>query len=449
MQPRLTVSGYRGIWGDTLTEAIARRYARAFASVTKAAGGTKVLVGRDGRASGPAIMEAVIEELTAAGLDVLNLGMCPTPTVLFLVKSEGAAGAMIITASHNPIQYNGLKFVNAQALFTSEAEVAALEHAFETDAVLSAPTTTSVAVEQKGTRISAEHLFEKHLARLLQHTDVAAISTRGFRVALDPINSVGCTTTPLLFAKLGVTATVINGEPDGLFRHEPEPLPKNLSGLGETVRTHGCDVGFAQDPDADRLVLCDETGTILSEETTLALCFQAILRKTPGTVVINMSTSNQSEDAARAYRCATIRTKVGEANVVAGITEHNAVAGGEGGGGVIWPAVNLARDSYVGIVLVLELMAVTGKTLSVLAAELSQYAMTKKKVPLTGALSDIYAKARQIFPKAACNELDGLRFDFPDRSWVHIRPSNTEPCVRIIAEAPTTEALAALLLPLE
>lgn len=445
MQPRLTVSGYRGVWEETLTEAIARRYARAFVSVTKATGGTKVLVGRDGRASGPMIMNAVIAEITAAGLDVLDLGMCPTPTVLFLVKHEGAAGAMIITASHNPIEYNGLKFVNSQALFTSEAEVAALQRAFETDA----PLPTLEPAQKKGTHISTEHLFEKHLARLLEHTDVAAISARSFRVALDPINSVGCTTTPLLFAKLGVMASIINGEPDGLFRHEPEPLPKNLGGLGEAVRANRCDVGFAQDPDADRLVLCDEAGTILSEETTLALCFQAVLRKTPGAVVINMSTSNQSEDAARAYGCTTIRTKVGEANVVGGILASSAVVGGEGGGGVIWPAVNLARDSYVGITLVLELMATTGKKLSTLAAELPQYAMTKKKLPITGALSDLYQKAREIFPAAACNELDGLRFDFPDRSWVHIRPSNTEPIVRIIAEAPTPEALQALLLPLE
>ena len=436
MQPRLTVSGYRGVWGETLTGEIACEYARAFAHFVRRRAGRTVMVGRDGRASGVALVAAVAAELARNGIDVIDLGLIPTPTVLFLVRSEKADGAIIVTASHNPIEYNGLKFVTSTALFTTEEEVIELDE-LRTEP----PYMTDVA---SGTHISATDFFDKHLSALLSHIDADCIRKADFKVALDPINSVGCTTTPKLFEALGVRSVVINGEPDGQFAHEPEPLPRNLTELRSVVLAEHCAAGFAQDPDGDRLVLCDETGTVLSEESTLALCLIAILRKTPGNTVINMSTSNRSEDATADFGGITFRSKVGEANVVAGIMEKHAVAGGEGGGGVIWPAVNMARDSFVGIALVLELMAAMGKPLSELAGLLAPYSMVKEKVSYSGSTETLYSRLKETFTGCTCNDRDGLRFDFPDRSWVHVRPSNTEPYLRIIAEALSKEAAEAL-----
>ncbi len=211
------------------------------------------------------------------------------------------------------------------------------------------------------------------------------------------------------------------------------------------MREHGCNVGFAQDPDGDRLVLCDETGTLLSEEMTIALCFDAILAKTPGNIVINLSTSNISEDAAIKHGAKTIRSKVGEANVVSKMRETNAVAAGEGGGGIIWPTVNDTRYGYVGMALILELRATTGKKLSELVATFPKYAMRKEKIAFSGNMNGAYEKLATLFPEARINRDDGIRFDFPNRSWIHVRPSNTEPVVRIIGESLSESDLSLLI----
>ena len=437
MQPKLTVSGFRGIWGKTLTEDVAREYTRAFVAFVLKHGGTTVLVGRDGRESGRALLEAVTDELLQNGLDVIDLGMMPSPVVPFLIRSEKTAGAVIITASHNPIEYNGLKFVTASGAFTTEAEVAEIE-SLRGAALQAAPRPTM--------RKNGNDLFAKYLAGILAHIDIEKIRTKKFKAVLDPINSVGCTTTPELFETLGVSYAVINGEPTGIFAHEPEPLPKNLTGLQKLVTDVKADIGFAQDPDGDRLVICDETGAIPSEETMLALCVQAVMQKTPGDIVINLSTSNMSEDMAQKFGGKTIRSKVGEANVVEKMSvEKNTVVGGEGGGGVIWPAVNMARDSFVGIALILELMAQVDIPLSQLIDALPKYHMQKEKAAFSGDLPDLYTKLTATFPGGTANSSDGLRLDFADRSWIHVRPSNTEPIVRIIAEAKTEERLAKLL----
>lgn len=435
MQPKLTVSGYRGIWGETLTEDIARAYARAFGALIHSRHGTRILIGRDSRTSGKTIAIAVADEIARLGIDIVDLGVVSTPTGIFAVRESGADGAIIVTASHNPIQYNGLKFVTSAAEFTNEADVAEM---------LGLKDTPILPATKRGSVTEMRDAFDKHLTKLLTHIDTATIAQKKFRVALDPINSVGCESTPKLFRALGVESSIINGEPTGLFAHEPEPLPKNLGGLRDAVLASECAVGFAQDPDADRLVLCDETGTLLSEELTLALCLRALLRKTPGMIVINLSTSNRSEDAALAYGCTTIRSKVGEANVSNTMREHGAVAGGEGGGGIIWPAVNFARDSYVGIALVLELMAQENKPLSAIVAALPVWEMVKEKIPFSGDLATAFDGLAALFPGATVNRTDGLRLDFPDRSWVHIRASNTEPVIRVIAEAATSDAVADL-----
>lgn len=440
MQPRLTVSGYRGVWGETLTAEIADEYVRAFGAMLRKRGGTKVLVGRDGRKSGPVLMEAIVRELLALGFDVVDLGMMPTPTVLYLVRTEGAAGAVIITASHNPIQYNGLKFAVETGAFTTEADVAEIE------SLRSAASSSDQIGNQvtPGTRTDGTHLFQKHLDVIAAHVDFARIQEKTFKVAIDPINSVGCTTTPRLLERAGASVYGINMEPTGDFAHEPEPLPKNLTTLSTLVREHGCAVGFAQDPDGDRLVIADETGQLLSEELTLPLCLMAILSKTPGNVVVNLSTSNVSEDVAAQFGCATFRSKVGEANVVQAIREHGAVVGGEGSSGPIWPATSGTRDSFTSMALILELMASDGRPLSKIAASLPKWHMSKTKFPRTGELSNLYAKLITAFPSVHADTRDGLRLDFPDRSWIQARPSNTEPIVRIFTEASTEEHAAAL-----
>ncbi len=431
MKPKLTVSGYRGIWGTTLTEEIAREYIGAFAMLIKSRGGEVVYVARDGRESGRALLEVAVDEILENGLDVIDLGMMATPVVPFLIRNEKADGAVIITASHNPIEYNGLKFVTESGAFTTESEVAEIESLRKSE---------KTKTTRPSHRKDGSHLFEKYLESVLKNIDVEKIRAKHFKAILDPINSVGCTTTPELFEKLGVSYALINGDPTGIFAHEPEPLPKNLTSLQTLVRDVKAHVGLAQDPDGDRLVICDENGNIPSEETMLALCVKAVMRKNAGDIVINLSTSNMSSDIATEFGGKTFRSKVGEANVVEKMkSESTVVIGGEGGGGVIWPTANMARDSYVGIALILELMANENKPLSEIIATLPQYIMKKEKVAFSGNIEEIYTKIKTSFQGAEANTLDGLRLDFPDRSWVHIRPSNTEPVLRIIAESKTLE----------
>lgn len=431
--PKLTVSGYRGIWGETLTVDIAQDLAHAFASFVIARGGKRILLGRDARQSGPTIIDAVAETLSARGLDVTIGGLLPTPTVLFLVREEKFDGAIIVTASHNPTEYNGLKFVTSRGMFTNETDVAEIKNYLEEK--------NYAHSENVGNIETNESLGEKHIAHILKHIDVERIQNKKFKVVLDPINSAGSILTPILLEKLGCETTVINGRPDGNFAHMPEPLAVNLTTLGDAVRTTHADVGFAQDPDADRLVLADETGSVVFEEYTLALAVQSVLEKTPGDIVINLSTSKTSEMIAEKFGKKTFRSKVGESNVVEEIIKRNAVIGGEGSGGIIYPAINPCRDSLTGIAIILELLAKENKSLGTLVAELPHFEMMKDKFPFAGDLSVVYEKIKMRFPDAMQDTQDGLRLDFEDMSWVNIRPSNTEPIVRIMGEAKMKERI--------
>ena len=259
------------------------------------------------------------------------------------------------------------------------------------------------------------------------------------------INASACVLDPYLFEQLGVTLIPLNNIPNGKFTHKPEPLKENLGEIAELVKTSGANIGFAHDPDADRLVVVDEHGTIISEEHTLALGVESVLSKNQGgTVVINMSTSETNCDIAKKYGGKCIRTKVGEPNVVAGIFEHNAIIGGEGTGSSIYPTINLARDSFVSLSLVLELISERKQTISECVSALPHYVMRKDKMPTTGDLQSMYEKMKSHFTSATINELDGLRLDFADHSWIHLRPSNTEPIVRLYGEAPTQERIDTL-----
>ncbi len=435
MQPKLTVAGYRGIWGESLTPEIAKDFTQAFGQFINKRGGKRILIGRDARPSGQELVKVVSETLSSMGFEVTIGGLLPTPTVLFLVRELKFDGAMIVTASHNPPEYNGLKLVTSKGMFTDEADVAEVKEFLGSE-----------AREMAGGKIlSDETLGEKHVAHISEKIDRKLIASKKFKVVLDPINSAGAFLGPQLLRELGCEVIVINGEPNGEFAHMPEPLPENLKQLGETVQAEDAHIGFAQDPDADRLVVCNEKGEVVFEEYTLSLAIKAVLSKTPGDIVINMSTSSTNEALAKEYGGETFRTKVGEANVVGGIIKNNAVIGGEGGGGVIYPAINTCRDSLTGMVLILELLAREEKSLSEVIESLPHFEMRKNKFKFDGEISDLFEKMEAEFPDALPNFLDGLRLDFMDGAWLHLRASNTEPIVRLIGEAKTNERIENLI----
>lgn len=288
---------------------------------------------------------------------------------------------------------------------------------------------------------------KEHADQILKNINVEKIRARRFKVAVDMINASACVVDPYLFEQLGVELIPLNNTPDGKFAHKPEPLRENLSDIAKLVKEKGCDLGFAHDPDADRLVIVDENGEVVFEEYTLAFGVEAIMARKENegkTVVINMSTSSMNEDIAKKYNGKCIRTKVGEANVVAGIESSNAIIGGEGGGGIIYPTINTARDSFVSLALILELLAERNQTVTECIASLPKYEMQKDKVQLETDIKDTYNRIKNHFKESKLNELDGIRLDFNDNSWIHLRPSNTEPIIRLYGEAKTKERIEEL-----
>ena len=444
-EPKLTVSGYRGIWKESLNHEIVENYTKAFIKFVKEDinNNPTILLGRDGRESGPEIKETIINTLTKLEVKFIDGDILPTPTVLFAVHKHKYDGAIIITASHNPREYNGLKFVTNKALFTNEAEVEKIKENYEKEKLNS----NNSKLQQNVPSFNTHNLnFPKeHADQILEHINVENIRSRKFKVAVDMINASACVLDPYLFEKLGVELIPLNNIPDGHFAHKPEPLKENLEDIARLTKENSCDIGFAHDPDADRLVVINEEGIVISEEYTLALGVEAVLsRNLNNKVVINMSTSQMNRDIAQKYGGICIRTKVGEANVVNGIINSHAIIGGEGGGGIIYPTINMARDSFVSFALILELLAKRNQTISECVKSLPLYVVRKDKMPITGDLNKMYSKMKNHFKEAEVNELDGLRLDFPDSSWLHLRPSNTEPIIRLIGEAKTKERIEEL-----
>ena len=434
-----SISGLRGLVGRGLDPAVAVEFAAAYA-VGCARG--PIVVGHDGRVSAEVFVSAVASGIAATGRDVLLVGATATPTLGFLVREKGLAGGVQISASHNPAEYNGLKFFQPRGMVLgAEAGLEMLDRWRNRQFGW-------VPWNALGHVHPIDEPDQGHLERVLSRVDLAGIRRHGFTVMLDAGHGAGGRLGGRLLRELGCQATVLGPEPDGLYDHPPEPTEANLADYSRKVREVGAAVGFAQDPDADRLAIIDENGRYLGEELTLALAARRVLETMRGPVVINLSTSSCTEELAVGLGCEVWRTPVGEINVVERMLEVGAVLGGEGNGGVIDPRVGLVRDSFVGMALVLDLMAATGLPLSRLADELPRYCMIKARFPLPagagGGVSDCLDRVASAFPDAQVDRRDGARLAWPDR-FVHARGSNTEPILRVIAEARTDAAAEALI----
>ena len=446
------VSGIRGIVGKDLTDEVVGRYARAFGRWVKARTPV-VVVGRDARESGPAFERAVVDGLGSVGCAVVKVGLVPTPTVQLAVEHHAAGGGIAITASHNPIEWNALKFIGPDGVFLDGADGArVLELAGEDGG----------GGGRTGKVTTDEGAVERHLDAVLKlpAVDVERIRKRKFTVALDAVRGAGGPVMRALLERLGCEVAGINLETDGRFPRSPEPVPENLGGLSTLVTRAGAALGIAVDPDVDRLAIVDESGRPIGEDYTLAFAVRAVLggpadggtggRKTqsPSTrpavrpsVVCNLSTSLVVEDAARECGAEVVRTPVGEVHVARAILRLAAVIGGEGNGGVMYPALHAGRDAPVAAALLLTLLARSGQRVSELVAAAPRYTIVKAKAErgtrnAERGLEDVYAALRRRFPDASADTQDGLRLAWRDR-WLHVRPSNTEPIIRLIAEAPS------------
>jgi phosphomannomutase len=430
-----SVSGIRGIVGETMTPELVVGVARAFAQYINSG---KVVIGRDGRCTGHAISSMTESTLVMFGCEVIDIGIAPTPTVQLMVEELNADGGLIISASHNPIEWNAYKLINRDGTFLNSSQI---EKFFQ---ILEKPKIQPAKWDMMGQAYAADNAYDVHINKVSSVVDVAKIKKQKFKVALDSVNASGSYITTRLLEYYNCKVIPVYCEITGTFPRVAEPLPQNLSDLSNSVIKQSADIGFAQDPDADRLAIVDENGRPIGEEYTLALVTKHLLAKERGKVVINMSTTRAVEDIAEEFNCDCIRTKVGEINVVEEMKKGSRI-GGEGNGGVISPEVHLGRDSLAGISYVLEMMAEEGKQLSELVNELPNYFMKKDKVTFNPSkLRTIYSKVKRAFKNEKINELDGLRVDFVtpgefNGGWVHLRPSNTEPVFRIISESKSAQ----------
>jgi phosphomannomutase len=428
-----SISGLRGIVGDGLDPALALEYAAAYASTRSPSQGkarAQILVAHDGRPTALTFQNAVVAGVLASGCNALIAGALATPTVGFEVARRRLSGAVQVSASHNPPEYNGLKMFQPGGMVLSPLAGREVFDRFQ------ARRFTWAAWNALGYVEELSNAHQPHLERILEVTALDPVRRRGFKVVLDAGHGAGGRLGGELLRELGCDVLVIGGEPDGRYEHLPEPTEANLKSLTAIVPAVGADLGFAQDPDADRLAIVDETGRYIGEELTLALAGLHRLGQDRGPVVINLSTSRTVEEIAKRAGCPVHRTPVGEIHVVEEMVSARAVLGGEGNGGVIDPRVGFVRDSFVGMALVLELLASSAEPLSRVVRHLPQFEMIKMKYPLGEGppVAELFDRLAQAHPDARADRRDGLRLDWPG-CWAHIRPSNTEPIVRVIAEA--------------
>ncbi|GGH13770.1 phosphoglucosamine mutase [Sphingobacterium alkalisoli] len=442
-----SISGIRGTIGgrsgESLTPIDIVKFTAAFGKILIGkTGNKKIVVGRDARESGEMVSNLVIGTLQSIGAEVVNLGLSTTPTVEIAVPLEKAAGGIILTASHNPGQWNALKLLNHEGEFISDVEgkaVLELGESLDFD---------FAEVQDLGGVVLDQSYLQKHIDAVLalEYVDVEAIRRANFSVAIDAVNSTGGIFIPALLEALGVqTVYQIHCTPNGKFPHNPEPLKENLTDLSVAVLQHGADLGIAVDPDVDRLVFMMEDGELFGEEYTLVAVADYILQHTKGNTVSNLSSTRALRDITQKHGGEYFAAAVGEVNVVTKMKEVDAVIGGEGNGGVIYPASHYGRDALVGVAIFLSHLAKLGKKVSQYRAELPQYFMSKNKITLTPELDidNLLAKMQSKYAHENHSVIDGLKIDFEDE-WVHLRKSNTEPIIRIYSEGPTPQAAEAI-----
>jgi phosphomannomutase len=439
-----SISGIRGTIGGHPGEGLSSvdivKFTAAYAAfIRKSYKGNSnvIVVGRDARISGAMVEHLVVGTLMSMGFDVINIGLASTPTTELAVTGEHAAGGIIITASHNPVQWNALKLLNDKGEFLLDCEGKeviriAEEEDYSFEEVL------KLGNEFKNSTWDLRHI---DMVKALKLVDCDAIRKADFKVVVDCINSVGGNVIPRLLKSLGVENVVkLNCEPNGHFAHTPEPIPENLTQIAEVMKSAGADVGFVVDPDVDRLAIVMENGEMFVEENSLIAIADYVLSNTPGATVSNLSSSRGLRDVTRNHGCQYSAAAVGEVNVVTKMKEVGAVIGGEGNGGIIYPEIHYGRDALVGVALFLTMMAKSGKKVSEIKSALPQYAIAKNKIQLTPEINvdAILEAVKKKFAHEEITDIDGVKIDFED-SWVHLRKSNTEPIIRIYSEAHTME----------
>lgn len=444
-----SISGIRGTIGGKSGEGLGGvdivKFTAAYTEFIKRRNPDKkvrIVVGRDARLSGKMVSHLVCGTIMSMGSDVINIGLATTPTTELAVTSEGAQGGIIITASHNPTQWNALKLLNENGEFLNDAE------GKEVISIAEKEDFEFADVFDLGSEFKNETYDERHIEMVLNLplVDKEAISKADFTVAVDAVNSVGGIIIPKLLKALGVRNIIeLNCEPNGKFAHTPEPIPENLTQIASVMKESDADCGIVVDPDVDRLALVMENGEMFVEEYTLVAVADYVLSHTPGSTVSNLSSSRALRDITRSHGCEYNAAAVGEVNVVTKMKETNAIIGGEGNGGVIYPALHYGRDALVGVALFLTLLAKSGKKMTELKAGYPQYSIAKNKVTLTPDVDvdAILKAAKDHFRNEEINDIDGVKIDFDD-SWVHLRKSNTEPIIRIYSEASTPEKAEAL-----
>lgn len=433
-----SISGIRGtiggFHGANLTPEDIMKYTAAFGQwVIETSGSRKVVIGRDARISGQMVNNIVCGTLQSIGIDVVDLGLSTTPTVELAVYEEKAGGGIIITASHNPKQWNALKLLNAQGEFIS---------AKAGEEVLRIAEGKSIEYEDVnslGSYSTNDTYIDKHIEKILalKLVDIAAIKAKKFKIAIDCVNSTGGLAIPKLLKALGVEEVIeLYTDPTGQFPHNPEPLPENLGDLANTVRKYNCDLGIAVDPDVDRLALVSESGEMFGEEYTLVAVADYVLGQKKGNTVSNMSSTRALKDVTEKYGCEYYASAVGEVNVVQKMREEKAIIGGEGNGGIIYPELHYGRDAMVGVALFLTHLAKSGKTASILRSTYPSYHISKKKIDLDTSVNidALFEQVEKKYSNYDVSTIDGVKIQF-DKDWVHLRRSNTEPIIRIYAES--------------
>ena len=439
-----SISGIRGTIGGVPGEGLSPldivKYTAAYATLIKSITTRKtryIVVGRDARISGKMVNDIVVGTLTGMGFDVINIGLATTPTTEIAVVQERACGGIILTASHNPKQWNALKLLNENGEFLNDEQGKEVLRIAENEEY------EFVSVDELGHEFINTTYTQKHIDNVLalDLVDVDAITKADFTVAVDAVNSVGGVAIPKLLRSLGVRNVIeLNCDPTGMFAHSPEPLPENLTQISELMKSGKADVGFVVDPDVDRLAIVMENGEMFIEEYTLVSIADYVLSQTPGATVSNLSSSRALRDVTMRHGCSYSASAVGEVNVVTKMKETGAVIGGEGNGGVIYPASHYGRDALVGVALFLSLLAKSGKKVSELKKTYPAYAIAKNKIELTPTIDvdAILEAVKAKFAHETITDIDGVKIDFAD-SWVHLRKSNTEPIIRIYSEAATME----------